>query len=94
MLTASLILNHPDVRGSEASGRASSQGPILGKGPCTWFNVLLSLSTVLVIFKQGAPNFHFTLDPANSVASPEARFTSLFCHFLNNNPVSAILHCR
>ena len=34
---------------------------------------------------------HLILDPANSVASAEPRFISLFCYFLNNSTVSAIL---
>lgn len=77
--TVSLISNHLNVSHPEAPGRPScmeaqtvqSLRALYLEGPHVRFNVLLSLSAVLITFQQGAPKFHCTLDPANSIASPD-----------------------
>ena len=59
------------------------------------FQAPLSMGFSRQVLEWGVIAFsHLILDPANSVASAEPRFISLFGYFLNNSTVSAVLRGR
>lgn len=65
-----LSKEEPPVRDS-GPGKAAAWGPALGKGP-VGFNTLLFCHLEVLVY-QGAPLFHFAVNPASYVAGPGSR---------------------